>query len=587
MRRISGGWLFLGGVAVVQAGFVALNVAFPDWTLVDLDEEHNLPTYFQAGLLAMASLSAAYALVVEGRALGRPGKRRIWALASWAGVALLFLAMALDEALVLHEQFNGEAARASFRATSPVRGTVVWLVLLSPALVGAMGGLLGWVLSRRALSRAFVRLGLSAVGLWLVALTLEGTAKPVFIPLNLYRFEVALEETAEALAPAVMCLAIWAYVVALRPYAASGAEGRRARLRVPWRAVVAATATAMGVPALIVAGSVLLNPAVRMRAVGDEHFRASRFADAEAAYRAVVARAPRWARAWDRLGLAEYRQGNLADAGEAFATAARLAPRDASMVQHVGVVLYRRGRYDDAAWAFERAVALEPTDPDALRNLAAALSRLGRDAEAGALRTRASAIAPEAAQVVAMRVSYPADLTLAYVAAPGLESALAESRAGRVASAVTRYQALLDQGRSRAAAHLGAGNELLRWQAALRLTADREPMRVPGAEIAPVVPTALFADWIRREDGRWEPMESVVTPPPSGGGRSLLPEARRHYEQALSLGAGAAARLGLAAVALERGETEEAARQLAAARGLDPSLPAALLTDIAARVGPR
>jgi hypothetical protein len=110
---------------------------------------------------------------------------------------------------------------------------------------------------------------------------------------------------------------------------------------------------------------------------------------------------------------------------------------------------------------------------------------------------------------------------------------------------------------------------------------------VPDAALTPVVPTALFADWIRREDGGWESMESVVTPPAPGNGRSLLPEARRHYEQALSLGTGAAARLGLAALALERGETEEAARQLAAARGLDPSLPAAALTDVAARVGPR
>lgn len=571
--------LFLGGVLTVQAGFVVLNFVFPGWTLIDLDEEHNLPTYFQAGLLGLASLSAVYALVVESRALGRG----TWSLLSWAGAALLFAAMAADEALVLHEQFNGEAARAWFRATSPVQGTVVWLVLLSPVVVGAMGGLLAWILSRRTICRTFVRLGLSAIVLWLLALTFEGTAKSVFIPLNLYRLEVALEESAEALAPAVMCLAIWAYVATLRRRVPVRADA----IRVPWRLVAATTGTALSVPALIVAGSVLLNPAVRLRPVADEHLRAGRLEDAAATYRAIVARAPRWARAWDRLGIAEYRQGRLAEAGEAFATAARLAPRDASMVQHVGVILYQQGRYEAAVASFERSAALDPRDPDTLRNLAAALARLGRDAEAAALRARANGIAPEAARVVAMRVSFPAEAALAYLAAPGLEAALERSRSGDVTAALAAYRALLDLGTSRAAAHLGAANELVRWQAALRLTAAQEPIRVPDAELAPVAPTALFADWIRLGDGRWEEMESVVTPPASGDRRALAQEARRHYDQALSLGAGAPARLGLAALALERGDTEAAAEQIAAARSLDPSLPPAALTAIGARTAAR
>ncbi len=571
-------WLFLGGVLAVQTAFVVLNAVYPGWTLVDLDAEHNLPTYFQAGLLGLASISAVSALLVESRALGR----RTWALLSWAGAALLFAAMAADEALVLHEEFNGEAARAWFRATSPVQGTVVWLVLLSPVVVGAMGGLLAWILSRRTISLAFVRIGLTAVGLWLLALTFEGTAKSVFIPLNLYRLEVALEESAEALAPVVMCLAIWAYVATVRRRAGATVPAHADAIRVPWRLVAVATATALGLPALIVAGSILLNPAVRLRPVADEHLRAGRLEDAAATYRAIVERTPRWARAWDRLGIAEYRQGHLAEAGEAFATAARLAPRDASMAQHAGVILYQQGRYEAAVASFERSAALDPRDPDTLRNLAAVLARLGRAAEAEALRARANAIAPEAARVVAMRVSFPAEAALAYLAAPGLEVALERSRSGDVSAALAAYRALLDQGRSRAAAHLGAANELVRWQAALRLTAAQEPIRVPDSALAPVAPTALFADWVRLGDGRWEEMESVVTPPASGDRHALAEEARRHYDQALSLGAGAPARLGLAALALERGDTEAAAEQIAVARSLDPPLPPATLTAIAA-----
>jgi tetratricopeptide (TPR) repeat protein len=578
-------WLFLGGVATVQAVFVALNVAYPEWRLVDLDEEHNLPTYFQVALLATASLSAAYALRVEGVALTRAGHRRAWALLSWVGATLLFAGMALDEALVLHEEFNGEAARAWFRAASPVQGTVVWLILLSPAMIGAFAGLLGWILARRTLSPAFARLGLTAIGLWLMALVFEGTAKSVFIPLNLYRLEVAFEESGEALAPAVMCLAIWAYVRALRAYLAGRAPGFLAQIRVPWRTLTAATAAAIGVPAVIVAGSVLLNPAVRLKAVADEHLKAGRFGEAAATYRAVVGRSPRWARAWDRLGVAEYRRGNLAEAGDAFSAAARLSPRNASVLQHVGAVLYQQGRYADALEPFQRAAALEPADPGALRNLASTLARLGRNAEAEALRARASRIAPEAARVIAMQVSFPAELALAYLAAPGLEPALAHTRAGQVDAALASYRALLGDARSGAAAHLGFANELVRWRVAVRLTAAQEPIRVPDSELSPVRPTALFSDWIRRPDGRWDSIESVVAAPTiPADARALTQEAQRHYDQALTLGAGAAAHVGLVILALENGETEEAARQLAAARALDPSLPPALLNDLTIRI---
>ena len=254
----------------------------------------------------------------------------------------------------------------------------------------------------------------------------------------------------------------------------------------------------------------------------------------------------------------------------------------------MGVVLYQQGRHAEAAVAFRRSMALEPDDADTLRNLAATLTRLGQDQEAQALRARANGIAPETARVVAMRVSFPADVTLAYVSAPGLEAALASTRAGRLDAALAAYRAHLGDPRSGAAAHLGVANELLRWHVALRLTAGQEPVREPDANIDPVRPTALFRDWVRQPDGRWGPVESVVTPSAAPlDGWVLAEEARRHYGQALSLGAGAAARIGLAALATETGGTEEAARQLAAARELDRSLPAALLSDHATRVAQR
>jgi hypothetical protein len=201
------------------------------------------------------------------------------------------------------------------------------------------------------------------------------------------------------------------------------------------------------------------------------------------------------------------------------------------------------------------------------------------------MRSRASAIAPEPARTIAARVSFPAERALVYLAAPGLEAALAHSRAGEVEAALAAYWARLNDRRAAAAAHLGAANELLRWHIALRLTAAQEPIRVPDAALPPVRPTALFSDWVRRADGEWEPMDTVVTPPPPpGGGRTLTLEAQRHYDRALSLGAGAAARVGLATLALESAERGEAERHLAAARALEPALPTSLLRDLATRI---
>ena len=63
-----------------------------------------------------------------------------------------------------------------------------------------------------------------------------------------------------------------------------------------------------------------------------------------------------------------------------------------------------------------------------------------------------------------------------------------------------------------------------------------------------------------------------------------MQEAQRHYDQTVRLGVGAAARVGLVALALESGGTAEAARRLVAARAFDLSLPPTLLQDLASRV---
>ena len=167
---------------------------------------------------------------------------------------------------------------------------------------------------------------------------------------------------------------------------------------------------------------------------------------------------------------------------------------------------------------------------------------------------------PTFRSILAARLSRRGFIAGAGAGLATLEAALAHTRAGRVEAALAAYRSLLGDARSGAAAHLNAANELVRWLVAVRLTAAQEPIRVPDADLAPVRPTALFTDWVRLADGRWEPMESVVAPPaPPADGRLLMLKAQRYYDQALTLGAGAAARIGLASLALENGDTGEAA----------------------------
>ncbi len=577
--RIPG--ILLAATILVHGTFVLLNLRFPGWRLVDLDQERNLPTYFQTALLAAAALASLDALRLEARLLARDGRRRAFAVLTWLGAALLFAFLATDESLQIHEHLNTDEVRAWLEAASPLQSTVVWLFFLFPGIVLGVGGLVVWLAARAAVSPGFARWGGWALALWIAALVLEGTAKPVFIPRDLYALEVILEESAEALGSALFLCAVWRYRAELRARLRGGGAAAVAPIvAVPWRRVIVTTAVALGAPALLVAAAVLLNPQARHKATGDAHLRAGRFDEAAQAYRAAVRLAPGWPRAWDRLGVAEFRRGDLAAAERAFAAAERLEPGRATPANHRGAVLIHQGRFAEAALAFARAAALEPRNAEAYRNLGIALTRLGRDTEADAVFRRAESLGLSRLGVTALQVSLAADAPLAYVADPRLGAALDHTRAGRVDAALAAYRRALEAAPDLAASHLGLANELLRTIVGRRLTRGRVPAGARDADIDPVRPGVLFTNWIRRADGGWEEFEATVAAEaldgPAGGG---LAEAREHYERTLALGLGAPAHLGLALLGAEEGRRAEAASHLATARQLDPRLPVLAATE--------
>jgi tetratricopeptide (TPR) repeat protein len=567
--------LALAALLLIQAGFATLHLWMPGWRLVNLDREHNFPTWFHSWLLALVALQALDLIRVEGRLLGRAGRRRAWA-AAWPLVAGGFAYLAADETLVIHEGFLTAWLRGRLAPSSPLELTLAWLLIFLPAIVFTVAFLLASLGARARLCPRLLAWGGGGLGLWVLALTCEATAKSFFIPRNLYWLEVVLEETAESLGTTCFAWALWRYRLELGGWV----RGRTTppAFAVPWRWVAAGT-LALALPVAVVGVSIAWNPYALHRYIGDDHLRAGRLEEAVRAYRAALATAPAYGRAWYRLGVAELRRGDLAAAEQALAMAARLEPRNATTANDLGVVLLRQGRDGEAAAAFTRATALDPDDARAAQNLAIALRRLGREAGAEAALARARALRPPRLRVTALRMTVPADVQLAYVADPRLDGALGDSRAGRVESAISGYRRALARMPDLAPAHLGLANELVRWRLAVRLTTKPPPARAKGASGSPARTAALFSDWVQDANGGWSALEAVVEPPPMADDAALAREARGHFEHALALGAGAPAQLGLAALARLEGDAEAVSRHLAAARAADPSLPPAATAD--------
>lgn len=566
------GWarVALGLLVALQIALAAAYLWFPGWWLVDLDREHNLPTWCHGGLLALAALLALEVGRLEARLLASTSGRRAWA-AGWVVVASGFGYLAADEMLVIHEGLLNEWMRGRIAPGSPLQLTLAWLLVFLPAIVLTVAFLLAFLAARaRACPRLF-GWGAAGLGLWVAALTLEATTKSFFIPRNLYWLEVVLEETSESLGTTSFVWALWRYRAELSAWVRTHRSA--AAFAVPWR-WVAAGSLGLAVPVAVTGASIAWNPYAIHRYVGDDHLRAGRLDEAVRAYRAALATAPRYGRAWYRLGVAELRRGDAVAAEAALANAARLEPESAAAANDLGVALFRQGRLEEAVAQFSRAATLAPDDVSAARNLGLALQRLGRLAEAQAALARAGALRPARLRVTALRVRVPVEVQLVYPGDARLRAALEASRGGRLETAVAEDRRVLAGAAGLAAAHVGLGNELVRWRLAGRLGAqDSAAPDDDGDETPPTRTEVVFADWLRDADTGWRLVETRVGIPPPADDAALAREARHHFEHALALGAAAPAQAGLAALAYLEGRPHDVVRHIAAAREADPSLP--------------
>ncbi len=112
-----------------------------------------------------------------------------------------------------------------------------------------------------------------------------------------------------------------------------------------------------------------------------------RAAEAEAAYRALLAAAPEAPEVLHALGVLLHQRGDSAQAVTLLARAAAAQPKRAEPRFHLGLALMRAGDATGAARAFGEAVALAPAWPEAHYDRANALRRTGaREAAARSYR---------------------------------------------------------------------------------------------------------------------------------------------------------------------------------------------------------
>ena len=115
---------------------------------------------------------------------------------------------------------------------------------------------------------------------------------------------------------------------------------------------------------------------------GLAHHRARRWAEAAAAYRALLDLDPEEPNAWNLLGVVALEEGRPAEALPLLERALALYPRGAAYHVNRGNALRHLGRWDEAEAAYRQALGLEPALPDAVLNLGQLFNDRGRYVEA-------------------------------------------------------------------------------------------------------------------------------------------------------------------------------------------------------------
>ena len=129
-----------------------------------------------------------------------------------------------------------------------------------------------------------------------------------------------------------------------------------------------------------------------------QHHRAGRLDEAEAGYRAILAREPRNGDALHLLGVVAHQSGRYTEAIERISQAIALNDSAAAYHHNLGEAHRAAGDAETALPHYARAIELRPAYADAFNNLGRALEMLGRPTDARPMYRQAVTLEPDHAK---------------------------------------------------------------------------------------------------------------------------------------------------------------------------------------------
>jgi len=180
--------------------------------LFDLDQENNIPTIFAVIQVFLIAIIMIEIFLTERKCFPEivPGKW-IWLILSAA-----FSYLAIDDLLAIHEYVLRQTARDLLPPDSLWISLMPWQIVFGPVLAVTAALLITIMLTRFAKDKRLLRVAATALTCWILAVLLEGLAKPVFMARDWYSAGTVMEESLELLGGTFFLFAFAQYAVAIR-----------------------------------------------------------------------------------------------------------------------------------------------------------------------------------------------------------------------------------------------------------------------------------------------------------------------------------------------------------------------------------
>jgi hypothetical protein len=180
----------------------------------NLDDELNLPTWF-SGILFFLFGCAGYATFLVERKINAGQKEPVFKSSFlWVGICLMGFFLSLDEITSLHEHlflWEYDYLDETFNLSDDLYD--YWGVMFAPAIVLMLGYMITFFVNRFNYSKVALRLVYSGIGIWLVALFIEGLRESFYdASYEAYDLSVIFEESFESTGTLLLFSALLFYI---------------------------------------------------------------------------------------------------------------------------------------------------------------------------------------------------------------------------------------------------------------------------------------------------------------------------------------------------------------------------------------